>query len=438
MYAGKSMKEVEEVLHNSAINENAKGSFVMTSSTYWKDGKKFWSDIKTENICSTAELAQKAPVQIYIERLAARVEVTSYPSTKLVQALAEDGTTTKTFELSYVKWDSEAGRTVTVSDKHVFATIKGWNVNTLAKKSYGIKQIKNFSEGTGKYFNNLSDWNEGVRCFWSETATAANQATATTPELFTPSSYFKYNNETGTNKVYVMANTADPFLVGNKNSGVGNLRGKVNFARTYATKLLIGVDFTIVDQNATEAGNEKFDMMYWGGTYYTPEALCHQIAEWYNLNDPVVFVRNSVPETGQGGNDDVTNHNYNVTFFTKSANEGGVWGKLVDKSEVKNNNKIGIDPAQYWNGMGYYIVNISNDMKATAQAVDNVAPEMYGVMRNTIYSYALSKFVGLGTPIVNPDAETDVENPTYGETFVAAQLSILNWRVVNHNDVILQ
>ena len=58
-----------------------------------------------------------------------------------------------------------------------------------------------------------------------------------------------------------------------------------------------------------------------------------------------------------------------------------------------------------------------------------------GVVRNHIYDANITKLTGLGTPVYNPDEIIYPEKPIDDEeTFIAAQINILSWRIVK-NDV---
>ena len=429
-YEGQTLDAVANILHEK-VTDGTAGTFVMTSSTYYSNGKVYWSDITSANIASTPEVAKQHPVKIYIERLAAKIDVTKFPGNHIVKEPGSDNE----LVLSYV--DYVNGQNVTVNDKRVWAEVSGWNVNTLATKSFGIKNIVNYSgdPAATHYFESADEWNDAAnhRCFWASTVSQLNTADTEThivPEQFKATA--TENDDAtlwrGTNTPrYVFANTADPFVKGIEARGNDKFRGLASFARSRATKILVAAKFNIVEANASAAGDKPLNLMYWGGTYYTPEALCRSIAQWHNLDKPVVFARcNGAGNKKEADKD----QHFNVRFYTK---ENGEWGTMAELTEQEMaNNVINIDPAEYWNGMGYYIVNISNKTFATNQKLNGTAPEMFGVMRNHIYNYELTDFVGLGTPLPSVNDLTDVENPAFGETFVAAQLSVLNWRVVSH------
>lgn len=408
----------ETVWKDSDQDPKTKTNFIMTSSTWW-DGTNVicWSDITNNNLADKAEKALDNPVEIYIERLAAKVSVTKLPACKFVQESEGKVLTIQINELN------EGGEVVLSDAKKVLAVPTGWDINTVSSKTFGIKHLL---QGDNKptYFEQASHFNAGVRSFWASTS-SVNEV-----QNFIPTKLNHKADET----IYTLGNTTDPFLWGNGESGVDNLRGKVNFARCYATKVLVGVKFYLVDENAGETvpadDVEPSTFMYWGGMYYTPEALCKVLSRGLAEGHGVAYAR-----------DNENNNHYMVKFYDindKTLFNTNITEKLND---IPNRNTLSVPAAQCWtNGMGYYIVNISNDItntKATTNPVHAIGKTMYGVIRNTAYTYDIQNFIGLGTSVPNTDITTRVENPEKSDTYVAAKLHILKWRVVN-NSISLQ
>lgn len=55
-----------------------------------------------------------------------------------------------------------------------------------------------------------------------------------------------------------------------------------------------------------------------------------------------------------------------------------------------------------------------------------------GVVRNHIYDADIQTLAGLGTPVYNPDEIIYPEKPVdTDDSFIAARINILSWRVVN-------
>ncbi|MDE6146265.1 MAG: hypothetical protein K2F96_08300, partial [Muribaculaceae bacterium] len=248
-YADKSITQLLD--HNTGSNDNAplhetvwsenvekktKENFIMTSSTWW-DGTNVicWSDITNNNLADKVEDARKKPVEIYIERLAAKVSVNTLPACRFVKESETDDLTIQINELD------EDGNVILSEAKKVLAVPTGWDINTVSSKTFGIKHLlQGDTEST--YFKDASDFNVGVRSFWASTSSV------NAVQDFIPTDLNHQAGET----IYTLGNTADPFLWGNGKSGVSNLRGKVNFARCYATKVLVGVKFYLVDVDASE------------------------------------------------------------------------------------------------------------------------------------------------------------------------------------------
>lgn len=402
---------------------NEEGNFIMTSATYW-DGNDVicWSNISSENICANPALASANPVQIYVERLAAKVSVHSYPKDPRVKTAAH-----KDMEFQYYYVDPADNQVVASNDKRIMMEPIGWKVNNSGLQMFGIKHllIEN-NNGTlfSKYFELPEDFNSNGRSFWATTSSREAIDDFVPNELTNPLGFNSYEK----------ANTHDPFLQGNK-SGVPSLIGKAQYARSFATKILFAARPHIVETTATEyEPGEGDQLMLWSGNYYTPEALCRTI-ERNNPGNKIVFCRTTEDLNNAEGKGHYTVQFYtlgpgSLTYNNRDITDPNT-GRMITGMDVT---PVNVPLAQYWNGMCYYVLNISNKIMATKSP----KTEMFGVVRNTYYLYDLVEYVGLGTPIPTPDAPTRVENPTQSDSYVAAKLNILNWRLVAHDNVTLQ
>ena len=96
-----------------------------------------------------------------------------------------------------------------------------------------------------------------------------------------------------------------------------------------------------------------------------------------------------------------------------------------DETAANINAKLAaLEKAQVWNGMGYYIVDIEH------LGTKNIN----GVVRNHTYAINVDDINGLGTPVY--DGDNDVEEPIKpedSEAFIAAQVKVLSWKLVNQN-----
>ena len=140
---------------------------------------------------------------------------------------------------------------------------------------------------------------------------------------------------------------------------------------------------------------------------------------------------------------DITGGKQYQTYFQLSdAGKAKVWykrnGNAMDKLTVDtdpanlvqteiNTQLAAIAPALFYeNGRTYYYTNIKH--LGTAN----------GVVRNHIYDVKINSIAGFGTPVLSDDiTDTTIETPEtpeeVKETFLAAQINILSWRVVDNN-----
>lgn len=57
----------------------------------------------------------------------------------------------------------------------------------------------------------------------------------------------------------------------------------------------------------------------------------------------------------------------------------------------------------------------------------------YGIVRNHFYKITLTGITGFGTPVYDPEKVVEPAVPTYEDTYLAARVQVLQWRVVNQN-----
>ncbi len=359
-YANLSLDELYAKVAMQPEDLGSKGYFAMTSSTYSPDGTniKYWSDIKLENVKKDPEDAKAAPVKIYLERLAAKVQVVSKPAEGKANEKGHFVVATRPV------YDAE-GHQVT---KTFYAKINGWDLNATTDRAFVFKNIdKDNVPFTG--------WNlpESFRSCWATTTGEA--------ELSTKFNWSSLSNEFG-DVDYCYENTLEPAISGTQ------------LAATKATKVLLAA--TIVDESGTAQ-----DLVSWAGTLYTTDDFRTMVANHVECDAAdVKFVRST----------EVNKRHHVATYYTKD-------GEDIAIPEFDN--------IRVWNkGVCYYIVNLRH-------AVDANGKNVYGVVRNHSYVVSINSIAGLGTPGGSGDHENP-ENPDPElESFVAAQVNILNWHVIN-------
>ena len=56
-----------------------------------------------------------------------------------------------------------------------------------------------------------------------------------------------------------------------------------------------------------------------------------------------------------------------------------------------------------------------------------------GVVRNHWYQLTINSIAGLGTPVIDPNDPIDPDRPEEENYYVAAQVNVLQWKVVSQN-----
>ena len=77
-------------------------------------------------------------------------------------------------------------------------------------------------------------------------------------------------------------------------------------------------------------------------------------------------------------------------------------------------------------GKAYYYVPIKH-LGNTGEVAE------YGIVRYHFYKITLSGIKGFGTPVYNPDQVVKPVVPTYDDTYLAARVQVLQWRIVNQS-----
>lgn len=391
----------------SAITSN----LVMSNAVYAAENGKevVATPISLENIAhSAAELENDdyKPVTIQVERVVAKVAVTSLNDAvaKLNANKDEDG-------LNDVIDDQE--------NLKLKFVLTGWNV-LQNKESNLIKNINALEWSMSE-----SDWNDATlkRSYWANDYIDAlrTQYTVNSVDSLTNTS-FKYVEETVNQDVTAnnAMNDVSPYLL---------VTGKF-------------VDAT----DETKA----IDLVEWRGQKYTKQGYLNLIAGMPEISKYYTAVT-----TGEGEDAVTTYTSFTADLLKLEDNKDNDWGATavlgknvdfytvsfladgvtVDKTKVVKVETSEVVDAiekfgqvQYWNGGNtYYFVPIKHK-------VVNDKESYHGVVRNHVYQMDIKNISGYGTPVSNPNQAIDVpEKPTDDNSYMEAEVVILDWKVVKQD-----
>lgn len=381
-YAGEaiSLTNLRNTLADyAAAVENTKG-FLMSNSAYVKGTNTVITatPITIENIASSESAAMAAPVQVFVERVAAKVTLKENETNFDTGITGPDG-------------------------KKIYARIKSWDINTTLDRSYLVKEIDATWQDAILGFT----WNDEpyYRSYWAKSVAADG----VNVKYDTDFSYAGLTNTVNTG-VYCLENTGNKY-----------------------TKVVIAAELMDASQKPVQVARLYSEMYTFDGI---KNVIANALKDHYYYGDETTK-HTILPEhidffvAGTSGKDSYT-IKYRLTeeaaqlnwYYTDDAGK-----TFTAKTAVEVNNYLAsLEGAQAWNGKSYYTVDIehlgTNKIK--------------GVVRNHSYVITVDGISGLGTPVYDPNTiVTEPIDPVETTSYVSARINVLSWKIVNQN-VILQ
>lgn len=416
------------------------GKFTMTNSVY-VDGKNIVNatPIAASSVKEIKEEALKTPVQIYVEREVAKVNM------KAKDGLKQTAEGKICFETPNAESVLDG---VKVSARIV---VDGWAANAFNTTSYLVKDVPTSWLVTNPFANWFDE--AAKRTFWAQDPNYSGSEEyvfGRTPEeepgTYKNVKYLSWNDATQ-NKVdsynYMYENTTDKASARVNGGELANV-----------PTILIAAH---VETAKTGAAWERQDIYKFGGLFYTDASLRNYAAEqilkgklyWeYTTAEgsktasvepkqiDATFVANVADNSGS-----VKVKVAKITAPAEGAKlmkegepaseiESANWAKTVEDI-LNGENGFNIAKKElvcFKNGMCYYQVPIKHN-----QAAEDVA---YGTVRNHIYELTLSKIAKIGNPVFNPEEKLVLIPGEEKNYYVSAELKVLKWRVITQDVVI--
>lgn len=370
----------------NGIAGTGENQFIMTNSVYVDSRKETMvaTPISIDDIQHSEDDAKANPVNIYVERVLAKVTTT----------LANEDNTTGfkgTDNAGVYSIGAEFG------GKKVFAKINGWQITNYNDNSYLFKSL-NDEPNFGWAWNAPADF----RSFWANSA-APTDGTGNNASYKNP---YKFDEIGSTGVKYCLENTSNN-----------------------PTKLLVAA--TLLDEDG-----KALDIAQWMGVKYTVDDLKKQLAgtlanEYFYQTGENQYA-SILPEHIGFLNPENTwaddEKRYEVyaclaekapQFYIKKADGTGM--NPVDASVI--NNKLDAYPVRVWTeGATYYYVNIAH------------LGGLNAVVRNHWYNISINSISGFGTPVYDGEDIIFPQVPGDDEdTYIAAEINILSWKVVSQD-----
>lgn len=407
------LDKLRSALEDTQFNKNQGASaveFVMSNSVYEKDAKSVCETSISGHVTNSSTTAEANPVNIYVERVVAKVKANLNTTTATVPFEFGDGTNWEN-----TKYGIKVGTFNSTTD--VYAVIDGWGVADENGKAKLEKQIDLTWNDAGL---GITTWSTSdyKRSFW-ETSVAF---TGTTPVNHKFTDYTSNAINTTTSYLYTLPNTPTAAIT-STNKYDNNLTKflvvahlKYKDGTTWKNAEIChykGIDYLGVENLKKQIANEC-------GVYVqsaTSPATYTKITE-----SDITFVKSAsakdyqvVPTLADAGK----------TYYV---NNGTIAAPVYEiKTADKINTEFAKSPAQVrTEGKVYYFIPIKHLGSAGKLAE-------YGIVRNHLYDITLDKIVGFGTPVYDPDEVIDPTVPVDENTYLAARINVLQWRVVNQN-----
>lgn len=388
---------------NGAVSE-----FVMSNSVYVNAGEDVCASLVAGHVTTSEETARKKPVDLYVERVVAKVTA---------------DVDNNAFELGNgTNWETDKYGTKTAvgksGDYDVYAVIEGWGLASENGKAEIEKQVnKTWADGTLGFTPwTTSDYH---RCFWEESVGFDAGLGANPPVNPT----FNQLNAKMRDVLYTLPNTPENKVTDLKNNDL--------------TKLAVAA--TLRYKDADNNWHYAEICRYNGVSILGIDNLKKQVAltfsQYYTSTDATNYTQLSKDDI-DFKDPDATTQQYLVTptladapagtkYYTKTTTGTTPTFTEVDKNTVLA--AIEADKAEIRkDGRAYYYVPIKH-------LGDNGKLAEYGIVRNHFYKITLSGIKGFGTPVYDPSKVVKPAVPTYQDTYLAARVQVLQWRVVNQN-----
>ena len=425
-----TLSELRTSATGSKFYDNTKG-FVMSNSVYESAGQDVCSTPVANSVFATAEDATKNPVDIYVERVNAKVNAkidANYPADKTEKAWTKnaDGKyQIKVGSIDVITYGETTNATPTTDTYPVYAVVQGWQLADADGKAELCKQIS-----TSWYAGELgiSPWttSDYHRCFWSKSVPITSGAQAGANHPVNPKFEdikLSLSDEFSTTPVYTLPNTPDK-VVTNPKTSVNTL-----------TKLIVAAK--LVYQDADGSYKTAKVCQYRGLTYLGEDAVKKQIVggfkqylkktttasgDVYNSIEASDITFKTVP-----GSSEVKDYEVVATLASTVGELYVKDGETTYKTVLKDvvNAELAKEEAQVRpDGFTYYYTPIQH--LGTPGTLGE-----YGIVRNHSYQVTIQNIKGFGTPVYDPKKEIDPMIPSDENTYLAASIKVLSWRVVS-------
>lgn len=401
-------------------------NFVMSNSVYADNGARVCASSVSGHVEANSDAATKNPVDIYVERVLAKA-TTNVNADKGWEQITTSGADNGKYKIKVGKINIDAEH-----EKDVYAVVQGWGLADENRTAELEKQIDVSSNNWTSTTLGIDPWTtpDYHRCFWS----------ASVP--FTPSSgtnpilnhaFSAFTTPFGTTPLYTCPNTLS----------YEEFKASNNYEKPYdntLTKVLVAAKLVYYDDanNAHPADICKYRGIQILGEKNVLTQVAKDHSEYWTVDPinpskhvllaPTDLEYTRINLTGSE-TDKLKSYEVRpvlkagVKVYKKKSDGSGSFETTDSNDEL--NNSLAQSPVQIRkDGMTYYFTPIRH------LAQNKTEMGYYGVVRNHSYRITINTISGFGTPVYDPDEIIDPVIPKDTETYLAARINVLSWRVV--------
>lgn len=440
--APETLDEMEKVLVDGITTKvNEVDYFTMSTSSYVRhtgnaidtNAKYFVTEVKEENFSlEPIDLQSSNYVTVYVERLAAKVTLDLSEDLKKTKTTIEDQTGDFYKITSTVAGDDNAGGNVATEDLYI--QLLGYKLNGTAVKSNVIKNIDiNWTaDNLGFSWDKYTDF----RSFWGKSYNYGNADfvyTATPDEGKTcPLNYVTLNDG-------LVALGTSSYCAENTNTAT-ILNQEGNFPAAVTSILL--------KAKVCDASGNALNLVRFNGILFKQEQFLSYIINvmdannkwnvWSKATDADTYTQldeNSVELSSNGNGGVKVQLKSGLTLYSKSESTASepTYTTITDQSTINTQlASMSGSAVGYTGGEMYYNIPIEhlNPIEDDATAIEEAN---YGIVRNHHYVVTVSTLDKLGKGIFNPDEVVIPEKDDNNTYYIAAQINILSWKVVEQD-----
>lgn len=402
------------------------GGFVMSNSVYAENGARVCASSVSGHVEANRDDATNNPVDIYVERVVAKATTTVNTDEGWKKITSGDDEGKYKIKVGKINIDAE-------HEKDVYAVVQGWGLADENETAELEKQIDVTSNNWTSAILGIDPWTspDYHRCFWSSSVPFTPKG-GTNPIV--NHAFSAFTTPFGTTPLYTCPNTP---TYEEYNTQKINEKPYDNTL----TKVLVAAKLVYYDgdNNSHPADICKYRGIQILGADNVLKQVAKDHSEYWtvdpnNASNHILLAPTDLEYTRTDfGSNSNTNTDKLKSYEVRPVLKAGVkvYKKISDGSFEETdsndelNKKLAESPVQVRNeGMTYYYTPIRH------LAQNKTEMGYYGVVRNHSYRITINTISGFGTPVYNPDEVIDPVIPKDTETFLAARINVLSWRVV--------